>query len=91
MAVSAVSETSVQRAARMLPGVPRKDPPAVLAGADLTLLTVPDDALPGLVTGLAATGAPLEGRLLTHTSGRYGIGFSARRPGSARCRWPCIR
>ena len=58
----------------MLPGVPRKDPPAVVAGADLILLTVPDDALPGLVTGLAATGAPLEGRLLAHASGRYGIG-----------------
>jgi predicted short-subunit dehydrogenase-like oxidoreductase (DUF2520 family) len=74
VAVSAVSETSVQRAARMLPGVPRKDPPAVLASADLILLTVPDDALPGLVTGLVATGAPLEGRLLAHASGRYGIG-----------------
>ena len=73
MAVSAVSEASVQRAARMLPGVPRKDPPAVLAGADLTLLTVPDDALPDLVAGLAATDAPLEGRLLAHTSGRYGV------------------
>jgi predicted short-subunit dehydrogenase-like oxidoreductase (DUF2520 family) len=34
---------------------------------------VPDDALPGLVAGLAATGAPLEGRLLAHASGRYGI------------------
>jgi predicted short-subunit dehydrogenase-like oxidoreductase (DUF2520 family) len=74
VAVSAVSQASVQRAARMLPGVPRKDPPAVLAGAGLVLLTVPDDALPGLVTGLAATGAPLEGRLLAHASGRYGIG-----------------
>jgi predicted short-subunit dehydrogenase-like oxidoreductase (DUF2520 family) len=37
------------------------------------LLTVPDDALPGLVTGLAATGAPLEGRMLAHASGRYGV------------------
>jgi len=34
---------------------------------------VPDDALPGLVTGLAATGAPLEGRMLAHASGRYGV------------------
>jgi predicted short-subunit dehydrogenase-like oxidoreductase (DUF2520 family) len=74
VAVSAVSQASVQRAARMLPGVPRKDPPAVLAVADLVLLTVPDDALPDLVTGLAAAGAPLEGRLLLHASGRYGIG-----------------
>ncbi len=74
VAVSAVSQTSVERAARMLPGVPRKDPAAVLGGADLVLLTVPDDALPGLINGLAATGAPLEGRLLAHASGRYGVG-----------------
>ena len=74
VAVSAVSETSLQRAARMLPGVPRKDPPAVVADADLVLLTVPDDALPDLVAGLATTGASLEGRLLAHASGRYGIG-----------------
>ena len=72
VAVSAVSDASVQRAARLLPGVPRKDPPAVLAAADLVLLTVPDDALPDLVAGLAATGAPVEGRLLAHASGRYG-------------------
>jgi predicted short-subunit dehydrogenase-like oxidoreductase (DUF2520 family) len=74
VAVSAVSEASVERAARMLPGVPRMDPAAVLASADLALLTVPDDALPSLVAGLAATGAPLEGRLLAHASGRYGVG-----------------
>jgi predicted short-subunit dehydrogenase-like oxidoreductase (DUF2520 family) len=34
---------------------------------------VPDDALPGLVAGLAATGAPREGRLLAHASGRHGL------------------
>jgi predicted short-subunit dehydrogenase-like oxidoreductase (DUF2520 family) len=45
-----------------------------VARAELVLLTVPDDALPGLVAGLAATGAELAGRLLVHTSGRYGIG-----------------
>ena len=73
VAVSAVSDASVQRAARMLPGVPLVPPPAVLAAADLVLLTVPDDALPGLVAGLAATDAALEGRLLAHASGRYGI------------------
>jgi predicted short-subunit dehydrogenase-like oxidoreductase (DUF2520 family) len=56
----------------MLPGVPRKQPAAVLAAADLVLLTVPDDALPALVAGLATTDAPLEGRLLVHASGRYG-------------------
>jgi predicted short-subunit dehydrogenase-like oxidoreductase (DUF2520 family) len=82
VAVSAVSDASVQRAARLLPGVPRKEPTAVLADADLILLTVPDDALPDLVAGLVATDAPLEGRLLAHASGRYGtavLGPATRR------------
>jgi predicted short-subunit dehydrogenase-like oxidoreductase (DUF2520 family) len=73
-AVSAVSDASLARAARMLPGVPVRDPPGVLAGSDLVLLTVPDDALLGLAAGLAATGAPLSGRLLAHASGRHGTG-----------------
>jgi predicted short-subunit dehydrogenase-like oxidoreductase (DUF2520 family) len=73
VAVSAVSEASRQRAARMLPDTPVKPPQAVVAAADLALLTVPDDALPGLVTGLAATRVPLAGRLLAHASGSYGI------------------
>jgi len=73
VAVSAVSDASIQRADRLLPGVPHEQPAAVLAAADLVLLTVPDDALPDLVAGLAATDAPLEGRLLAHTSGRYGV------------------
>jgi len=72
VAVSAVSERSRAAAQRMLPGVPVKPPPEVLAAADLVLLTVPDDVLPGLVSGLAGTGAPVAGRLLAHTSGRYG-------------------
>jgi predicted short-subunit dehydrogenase-like oxidoreductase (DUF2520 family) len=74
VAVSAVSDASVQRAAVMLPGVPVRRPAAVLADADLVLLTVPDDSLPGLINGLAATEAPVAGRLLAHTSGRYGVG-----------------
>src|SRR5262249_34320176 len=76
VAVSAVSDASVQRADRMLPGVPRKQPAAVLAAADLVLLTVPDDALPGPVAGLragwAAPEAPLEGRLLGPARGGSG-------------------
>ena len=74
VAASAVTEASVRRARRNLPGVPLSDPLEVAARAELVLLTVPDDDLPGLVAGLAATGAALEGRLLVHTSGRYGIG-----------------
>ncbi|MFJ7421371.1 Rossmann-like and DUF2520 domain-containing protein [Streptomyces uncialis] len=72
VAVSGVSETSVRRAAQLLPDVPLVSPAEVLARADLVLLTVPDDALPGLVEGLADTGAVRPGQLIAHTSGRYG-------------------
>jgi predicted short-subunit dehydrogenase-like oxidoreductase (DUF2520 family) len=71
--VSAVSEASRQRAASRLAGVPVRQPPQVLAGADLVLLTVPDDVLPGLAAGLSAAGTELAGRLLAHTSGRHGL------------------
>jgi predicted short-subunit dehydrogenase-like oxidoreductase (DUF2520 family) len=70
---SAVSETSRRRIERFLPDALVLQPADVIAAADLVLLTVPDDALGGLVTGLAATGAPLAGRLLAHTSGRHGL------------------
>jgi predicted short-subunit dehydrogenase-like oxidoreductase (DUF2520 family) len=72
VAVSAVSSESVRRAGEYFPGAVLAEPTAVLEQVDLALLTVPDDALAGLVAGLAATEAPLAGRLLMHTSGRYG-------------------
>ncbi|MCH0565134.1 Rossmann-like and DUF2520 domain-containing protein [Streptomyces sp. MUM 2J] len=72
VAVSGVSDASRRRAELMLPDVPLVAPAEVLERADLVLLTVPDDALPGLVTGLAETGAVRPGQLLVHTSGRYG-------------------
>jgi len=72
-AASAVSDASRQRVDRLLPGTPVRQPAEVVGAADLVLLTVPDDALPGLVRGLAATGAPLAGRLLAHASGRHGL------------------
>ena len=72
-AVSAVSQRSLAGVQRMLPGVPVRRPPEVMEAADLVLLTVPDDVLPGLVAGLAATGAEVTGRLLVHTSGRHGL------------------
>jgi len=73
VAVSAVSQTSVQRAAAHFPSAVLLAPDEVAGRADLVLLTVPDDVLPGLVAGLAATEAPLAGRMLAHASGRYGI------------------
>jgi len=72
-AASAVSSASRERVDRYLSGTPVLQPAEVIATADLVLLTVPDDALPGLVRGLAATGAPLAGRMLAHTSGRHGL------------------
>jgi len=72
-AASAVSSASRERVDRYLSGTPVLQPAGVIASADLVLLTVPDDALPGLVRGLAATGAPLAGRMLAHTSGRHGL------------------
>ena len=73
-AVAAVSDTSVQRARDHFPAARVAEPADVIAAADLVLLTVPDDALPALIAGLAATGAAVAGRLLAHTSGRYGAG-----------------
>jgi predicted short-subunit dehydrogenase-like oxidoreductase (DUF2520 family) len=73
VAASAVSEASVRRIRRDLPGTAIKQPAEVVSAADLVLLTVPDDVLPGLVAGLAATGAELEGRLVAHASGRHGL------------------
>ncbi len=72
-AASAVSSASRERVDRYLSGTPVLQPADVIAAADLVLLTVPDDALAGLVRGLAATGAPLAGRMLAHTSGRHGL------------------
>ena len=74
VAVSGVSDASRRRADALLPGVPLVEPAEVLARAELVLLTVPDDVLPGLVAGLAETGAVRSGQLLVHTSGRYGVG-----------------
>jgi predicted short-subunit dehydrogenase-like oxidoreductase (DUF2520 family) len=72
-AASAVSEASRSRVEHFLPGTSVLQPGDVVAAADLVLLTVPDDALGGLVRGLAATGAPLAGRMLAHASGRHGL------------------
>jgi predicted short-subunit dehydrogenase-like oxidoreductase (DUF2520 family) len=74
VAVSAVSDASVRRIEQRLPGVSIARPPEVVASADLVLMSVPDDVLPGLVSGLAATGAAVEGRLIAHASGRHGLG-----------------
>lgn len=77
VAASAVSQASLARAADLLPGVPVVPVEQVLERAELVLLTVPDDALAGLVTGLAATGVIRQGTLLAHTSGAHGLAVLA--------------
>ncbi len=77
VAASGVSDASRERAAALLPGVPLVAAQDVLAEAELVLLTVPDDALPQLVQGLAETGSVRPGQLLVHTSGRFGVAVLA--------------
>jgi predicted short-subunit dehydrogenase-like oxidoreductase (DUF2520 family) len=77
VATSGVSKASVARAAALLPGVPLRSPDAVVAEADLALLAVPDDVLPGMVRGLAAAGSFRPGQIVVHTSGAHGVGVLA--------------
>ena len=71
-ACTAVSEISKLRADLLLPGVPVTDVNEAVAHRDLVLLTVPDDVLPDLVNGLAATNVVSPGTFVMHAAGRYG-------------------
>jgi predicted short-subunit dehydrogenase-like oxidoreductase (DUF2520 family) len=53
--------------------VPLVPPDEAATGADLVLLAVPDDVLPGLVRGLAAAGGFRPGQIVVHTSGAHGV------------------
>jgi predicted short-subunit dehydrogenase-like oxidoreductase (DUF2520 family) len=72
--VTAVATGSVANRARvrgLLPGVAFRTAPEIAASADLLLLAVPDDALPGVVEGLAAV--TRKGQIVAHTSGAHGL------------------
>lgn len=73
VAVSAISAASRERADALLPGVPVLEVPEVVRRSELVLLTVPDDALAPLVSGLAELGVWQSGQIVLHTSGRYGV------------------
>ncbi len=69
----AVSDLSRLRAEALLPGVDLLNVPDILHAADLVLLTVPDDVLSEVVTGLVQAELIRPGHVLVHSSGRYGI------------------
>ncbi len=73
VAAAGLSPASAERAARLLPGVPLLPADEVVAAADLVVLAVPDDTLPGLVSGLAGTRHWRAGQLAFHTSGAHGL------------------
>ncbi|AEG45352.1 Rossmann-like and DUF2520 domain-containing protein [Isoptericola variabilis] len=81
---SGISDASRERIATLLPGVPNLTVDEVVERAELVLLAVPDDALAGLVAGLAEVGAWQPGQLVVHTAGSAGVSVlePARRAGA---------
>ena len=69
---SGISAESLERIATLLPGVPALDVREVVERSELVLLTVPDDALADLVSGLARLGAWQPGQIVVHTAGAFG-------------------
>lgn len=74
---SGISEASRERREMLLPGVPHLEVQEAIERAELVLLTVPDDALPELVTGLASLNVWHPGHVVVHTAGRHGVGVLA--------------
>lgn len=71
--VSASSEESKERADALLPGIPILPVEEIVHSCEMVLLTVPDDQLAGLVSGLGELGAWKASQLVVHTSGAHGI------------------
>ncbi len=72
--ISAISESSRERAEAMLPGAPLLAVPDLVERSELVILAVPAAELDGLVAGLAATGAWQAGQLVMHTAAEFGTG-----------------
>mgnify|MGYP000036955608 FL=1 len=71
--ISAISEQSKERAQAILPDVPVLEVPDIVERSELVLIAVPDDELPGLISGLAVAGVWQPGQIVLHTSARYGV------------------
>jgi predicted short-subunit dehydrogenase-like oxidoreductase (DUF2520 family) len=84
VAAAAVSGASRDRSALLLPRAEIRPADEVARAArDLLLLAVPDDALAGVVSGLAATGSLDHDPMVVHTSGAHGAGILGRPRGMA--------
>ncbi|MCS5714946.1 DUF2520 domain-containing protein [Herbiconiux sp. CPCC 205716] len=70
--VSAISDASRERAEVMLPGAPILPIPELVERSELVLIAVPSAELPGLIAGLAETGAWQMGQLVLHTAPEFG-------------------
>ena len=70
--ISAISESSRERADALLHGVPILDVPAIIERSELVILAVPAAELAALVAGLASTGAWQPGQLVMHTAAEFG-------------------
>lgn len=71
--VTAVSDASLERAETLLPGVPIMTADEILPLAQVVLVTVPDDDIAPLVSGLAALGLWSGEHAVVHTSGAHGV------------------
>ena len=74
---SGVSDASRERIEVLLPGVELREPDALVRDAQLVLLTVPDDAIAQVASGLAAMDAWRAGQIVVHASGRLGAAATA--------------
>ncbi len=74
VAASGVSRESVRRAERLLPAAELLPVDQVVGRAELVLLAVPDDVLPGLIDGLTETRIWRAGQIVAHVSGAHGVG-----------------
>jgi predicted short-subunit dehydrogenase-like oxidoreductase (DUF2520 family) len=71
--VAARSPASVDRAARLLPGVPVRDLAELVAGSDVLILAVPDDEIAAVAAGID----PRPGQFVVHLSGAHGLAVLA--------------
>ncbi|TFC30305.1 DUF2520 domain-containing protein [Cryobacterium sp. TMT2-18-3] len=75
--ISAISQSSRDRAEAILPGAPILTVPEIVERSELVIIAVPDAQLESLISGLAATGTWQAGQLVLHTSARFGTAVLA--------------